>query len=781
MLKSSSRVLVVGALIATLSCKPTTPPTPPTPPSVPTLTSLGPWSVANDTKTPLLVWGSDLRAGLKLRFESDGSDKTSHDIALVVDDATHAAALLDEIALPAALVEQTFTVKLVADDGSACKGEAHVVVVNDAGFPSTTGLALSNDGLHAFTVSPNTDTLFDIDLKAGTTRALKVKDGPTDVAIAVIDGAEHAVVTFKNTAALFIADVDKGALVDDGGAAKGVAIDGPHGADRLVINGNVAFVADHDDDAVTAIDLQQKKQLWKSLVDPNPRGLALTADSVVVGSLQAGTIRFVDQKTGAVSDVVEPRKGVEILGGLTEAHKDEVMGGKGVRALAVVKGTVFVGSAGPNLGPNTAKDGSQLEVTHTGGIGVVDPPSSTKAGVKGMAKAGAYRRHLGFGYGVPQDLAADDKQQLVYIADIGEGLIHVIDTAALTGSDVKKARAALRASLPLPPAPSAPLARAAEDFGHDNRAGVEVHTSPSSLALSADGKQLAVLERSSGRVTLVDVSNKSAPKIVRSIDVVDVWQQKERRLGEVLYYADIGRTGMSCDTCHLDGNTEGVFFTKTDLMRIYRAPPVRGSRHTPPYFNPPVLPSLRDTVSHVGSRNRYQNPPLDDGEITRLATYAQSLVTTPNPHRAKDGSLAATVDVGGGRTGDPRKGRALFEARCATCHPAPLFSTDQDQATRIRFIKDIDTPQTLPIRENQQNLTFTARTAPSLVSAFDVWPMLLSGAAGFGVNDAKDTLEVKDHSAIRAVVDRYSGRGHGNASGLPEDKRDDLVAFLLSL
>ena len=54
----------------------------------------------------------------------------------------------------------------------------------------------------------------------------------------------------------------------------------------------------------------------------------------------------------------------------------------------------------------------------------------------------------------------------------------------------------------LPP-PGFPLARDAADYGVNGRAGVELHSGPRALALSADGTQLYVLDRFTGTVAVV--------------------------------------------------------------------------------------------------------------------------------------------------------------------------------------------------------------------------------------------------------------------------------------
>ena len=61
-----------------------------------------------------------------------------------------------------------------------------------------------------------------------------------------------------------------------------------------------------------------------------------------------------------------------------------------------------------------------------------------------------------------------------------------------------------------------------------------------------------MLERFTGRITRLDVSGAS-PRIDRSFPVADALAQTDRRRGQVLFFTDLGRTGMSCDVCHPEG------------------------------------------------------------------------------------------------------------------------------------------------------------------------------------------------------------------------------------
>jgi hypothetical protein len=246
----------------------------------------------------------------------------------------------------------------------------------------------------------------------------------------------------------------------------------------------------------------------------------------------------------------------------------------------------------------------------------------------------------------------------------------------------------------------------------------------------------------------------------------------------VLYYADLGRTGMSCDACHLEGHTGDVFFAKTRPLRIYRAPTVLGSRDTPPYFTPASTFSLAETNRTVGSRNRYHNPNMTEPEVEALTLYTALLPTPPNPFVGEDGAPPESLELPDGHTGHPEAGRALFEGKggCTACHPAPLYTTDQDAATRGRY-QDVGTPNALPLRLEQQDLV-PGMAPPALVGAWDIWPMLSSGAAGFEVRG--DRLAVSTRFPLRAVIES-AGPKHGNAQALTPLEKDDLLAFLLTL
>jgi DNA-binding beta-propeller fold protein YncE len=723
------------------------------------LLAVGPRLTSNQTSQPLAVYGEGLEQGMRLAL----GPPLARELPLKVVDARHAYARLPaDMALPADQSQVSVTVRLVtAQGGPAAEGQARLDVVNDAAFPDLFALALSPDGRTAFVASPPTDTVFAVEVATGQVTRLATADGPSAIATYKDAGGRP----WLAVAHRFSPELRLYALDSPGSAPR--VVPAPAGAMGLAVDarGEVAFVAEQVWDTVRALSLADGRERWSAAVDPNPSALAPWKELLAVGSLQTGQVELLRQSDGGLVATLVPGPGVPIVGGGTERFSAQVMGGKAPRGLVASErlGRLFFSSLGPNVGPNPER----MEVSPNGGVAVLDPAR------------GEVVRHRGFGAGVTEGLALDEATGLLYAADIGLGLVRVVDARRLVQSEAG-ARKALLQELPIPLPERTPRARPDEDYGKEGRAGVELHSGPRSLALAPDGRTLYVLNRHTGTVAVVDVAEARVGKarVVRQWPVTEMRTQAKRRLGQVLYYADMGRTAMSCDACHLEGHTGGVFFEKTRPMRLYRSTTVRGSRDTPPYFTPASTHSIAETIRMVGSRNRFQNPALTDAEVEALTLFTALVPTLPNPFVGEDGAPPETLELPDGRTGHPAEGRAIFEGKggCTACHPAPLYTLDQSPETRGRYL-EVGTPIALPLRQEQQELVPGA-APPALIGAWDVWPMLTSAAAGYEVKGER--LVVGTRFPLRAVLES-AGPEHGNAQSLTPQERDDLLAFLLTL
>jgi len=720
----------------------------------PRLRDLGPRLVSNQTSQPLALYGEGFLPGMKAVLGAP----LPRELPLTVLDSGHAYARLPpDLLLPPSLMQAEVPVAVKLPDGRL-SAPVNLTVVNDAAFQDLTTLAQTEDGRFVFAASATTDTIFAVEPRTRRVTPLKAGDGPSALAI----WRDTLVVAHAFSPELRL-------LRFDGEKAEQRSFKAPAYAAGLAVDAErgIAYVAERARDTVTALSLSEGRPLWNVRVLPNPGPLLLVNGTLWVGSLQTGQLQALDPATGQERAHVQPRPGISILGGRTEAYSAFVMGGKAPRALAYhPRCGVLVSSIGPNIGPNP----DRMEISMNGGISVLP--------VEGAPR---FSRHLGFGMGVPEGLAVDEARGLIYAADIALGRIRVLDAARLCGPTEAEVKRAQLQEVPIPPPPAFPTLRPPEDFGFAGHAGLELHSGPRALALSPDARTLYALDRFTGTLAVLDAQDagQGGVRLREQIPLVDTLAQPARRRGQVLYHADLGRTGLTCDACHLEGHTEGVFFAKTRPLRIYRADTLRGSRETPPYFTPASTRSLAQTARDVGGRNRFHSPPPTPREIEDLALFNSLIAPLPNPFVGEDGAPREMLVLPDGAQGNPRKGLLLFEgaAGCSGCHPAPHFTTDQDPATRGRTF-NVGTPQALALRESMQDLMPPTFGPPSLMGTWDVFPLLTSGTAGFVPTEG--VLEVGTDFPHRQVLEK-AGEVHGKVTRLSREQRDDLLAYLLSL
>jgi DNA-binding beta-propeller fold protein YncE len=730
------------------------------------LLEVGPWLLSNQTSVPMQVYGIGLTPGMTLALGPPLQRK----LPLHVVDSSHAYARL-----PAARdlrlddSESPVDAWLESASGDRLQGVAHLTLVDDAHFPDPTALALTPDGKRACATSTPTDELVCLTLEHPAVERMSVGDGPT------------ALARFADGLLIAHAFAPELSAVVPGSGQAGTSFPAPTYSYALAVDEakGVAYVAEQARDGVVALDLRHHgAQLWRAEVAPNPLRLALCGAELAVGSRQTGDVELLDAQSGKHLATIAPTAGTPIVGGHTEPFSSRIMGPSPVRDLVCAPklGLLFVANTGPNIGPNPER----MEVTQNGGVTVIDL---------------AHRKvlyHLGFGAGVPQALALDETAGLLYAADVSLGLVHVLDVRKLArgvpgfppGFD--DARKAELQALPILPPADFPLVRDRADFGGEEEAGVSVHSGPSALALSAARDRLYVLDRFSGTLAEVDVRHARAGKATLTTQTAlfdalgDSPGKRARRLGQVLYFADMGKTGMSCDTCHVEGHTGGILFSKGHPIRIYRSTGLRDARDQPPYFNPATTNTLEETARHVGSRNRFQKPQMTAEEAKELGRYSSEISTPPNPFVGEDGAPVKELVLPDGAKGHPLEGLALFEgkASCKSCHPAPIFTTDQWASTRGRYLA-VGTPEFFPLRQELQDAHPRGYPPPTLLGVWDMFPLLGSGTGGLGVQG--DQVVVATRFPLRWVIEHRGDAPHGAAAELSADEKNDLLAYLMSL
>lgn len=716
-----------------------------------TVTSIGPRLLSNQTSNPLFVAGEGLQTGMKL-------DVGGTVVPITALDARHAYARLPAgISLPKDQIQVLADVKL---DGAPTGKK--LKLVNDTAFPVLTALVVN--GPRAYVASSTEDSVYAVDLETKQVARIEVGDGPS----ALAPWRDGVVVAHRFSAELKVID----------GAGQVKTLPAPNHVAAALVEADTIYLAEQARDSIAALALADgAKELWRSPVAPNPGVLALTPRGLAVGSQQTGELELLDVATGKALGAIEPGPksaivGPTTIGGDGPELSPWVMNGSMPRALvfSAKDSRLFVASIGPNIGPNPKR----MEVSMNGGVSAVD------VGKKDGALA--FVRHLGTGGGLTQALAYDDARGLLYGADVALGLVRVIDARKLGGKDAAAAAKAVLQELALEPPDGFPLVRPRGDFAVNGRAGVALHSGPSALQLSADGQTLWVLNRFTGMLARVDVSKAAQKKaaVLEQLRITDMLGgQESRRRGEVLYYSDLARGGVTCDACHPDGHTGGVLFEKTTPMRIYRSTTVRGSLETPPYFTPASTQSIGETCEFVMTRNRYRNPTPTLTEVEDVTRYTSAIVTLPNPFADASGAPPEQLTLPDGRVSHPRKGLMLFEGKadCAGCHPSPQFTTDQSPDTRGKYL-DVGTPRFLPLREELQDPVFKGFGVPPLVGSWDVFPMLSTGAAGLKVEGER--VRVDTRFPLRRAVADFAPK-HGRADLLSPEELDDLLGYVQSL
>jgi DNA-binding beta-propeller fold protein YncE/cytochrome c peroxidase len=710
------------------------------------LVSVSPRLVANGSDYPVFIDGEGLTAGMVLELYY-GEDVQRVPTALIDD--RHLTAVI-----PAGLKVQEskplddYRARLVGADKGPAQGTFRLTVVNDVDYPRPYALVRGASGA-IFATSITTDAVTEV---GGTT--VTVADRPRALAVF----RESLVVVHETDGTILVMNL--GAL---DAAPRRIA--GPPNAQDLAVDASsgLAYVTSRLSDAVHVIDLTRGEEVARYSAGINPGPVALAGEFVAVGNSDSGEVTLIERATGKSRTVV-PSPNMPIIGGRSAGLSATIMGGTAPRDLVYSEklDKVFVSNVGPNIGPNPKR----VEVGLNGGITVVDPKSGTAV------------RHVSMLRGVPVGLAIDETRGLLYAADIATGRVLVFDATKLAATSDDDAAHALLGAVEIPAPTGIMRLRPPDEFGVEGRSTDSIHSGPRAIVLADDGLEGWVLNQFTGRVAELDLSEAGSGtlKVVGEQVAFGLGKQTQRRAGEVAFTTDLANSGLTCETCHLEGRGEGVTLTKPSPgHHIYRVSNLRGVRETPPYFTPPFyksLPASSGFLSHI----RFQNPPANPIELAALTAYQATLVAPPNPYRTGErGALPASIVLPDGKTGRPLEGLRLFEglAECSTCHPAPVFSTDQDSETRGRT-HDVGTPTTLALRSEMQDTASYPIGPPALVGVWDSFPLLHSGAGGFEVRG--DRLATTGPFPLRRVFEM--GSKHGKMAELDAAQVNDLLAYV---
>ncbi|MGE5194601.1 MAG: cytochrome c peroxidase [Deltaproteobacteria bacterium] len=453
-------------------------------------------------------------------------------------------------------------------------------------------------------------------------------------------------------------------------------------------------------------------------IDPNPQGLAVTADSkkVLVACDTSGPadrrVGIIDVETGKVS--YRPIQGSSNLRGIA-------VDPTGKYALAV------------HLVPKSHLPSTQIEQ------GWVFTNAITWLSLGGPELAVTLPLDLRTqGFANPEGVAISPNGEKAWVAHAGADVVSVVDLKALL---------AVVQEVTNKDHGSGGNGYVVDDLRMTRRyvrARIRVGSNPRAIAVSPDGAQVAVANRLDDSVSLLNAATDSVT------DTISLYRDGKRpprgkdavhREGEKLFHS--GRLSFSgqfsCVSCHPDGHADGLNWDlpADGFNNFHNTKSLLSIEGTAPYGWLGTSPTLRDRFTGT-LRHLFQHEPTES-EAAALEDFLVQL-WAPEPVGPFDGATNAAV----------ARGKALFEGKagCRECHAGTKF-TD-------RALHDVGTGSGDPAEFDTPTLLRISTTAP----------YLHDGRAA--------TLE--------EIFAKYNPAGlHGRAADLPPQELADLVAFLRSL
>lgn len=281
-------------------------------------------------------------------------------------------------------------------------------------------------------------------------------------------------------------------------------------------------------------------------------------------------------------------------------------------------------------------------------------------------------------------------------------------------------------------------------------ARVDIRTGDDTDASSMRGPRGLVLDEARGRLYVLNkLSNSLSVIDVSTLVVSSEWPLSDydpmpasiREGRGYLFDARLSGNGtVSCGTCHLDADRDGLAWDLGDpggeiqtvlganlsvhdttprprVLHPMKGPMVtqtlRGMQNGAPFHwrgDKPMLQSFNPTFDKLMG-----NTQIDAADMDKLAAYLKSVVHHANPNRKLDRSLPTSF-----RGGNAVTGRSLFidhnKSHCITCH-AGLEGSDHniDLPQEAGLSQPVKNP---PLRTSYQRLFFDSRSSSVSLSGF---------------------------------------------------------------
>jgi cytochrome c peroxidase len=264
---------------------------------------------------------------------------------------------------------------------------------------------------------------------------------------------------------------------------------------------------------------------------------------------------------------------------------------------------------------------------------------------------------------------------------------------------------------------------------------------PRGIAVSPDGKHLAVASYYSGEVLLLEPDRCG---VSRTINLGPQPEPDEVRHGEFVFHN--GRHSfqhwLSCSTCHPDGRADGMNWDLLNdgLGNPKNAKSLLWSHKTPPAMALGVRGRMEEAAQKGFQFIQFRE--VEEGDLKAVQAYLRSLQPESSPHLV-DGRLSEKA----------LRGKEIFKdakVGCSHCHPGPLFTSME--------LHDVGTKHEL-----DRHASFDT---PTCVELWRTGPYLHDGSA-VTLPEMLTTMNPDDR--------------HGHTSHLSAADIEALTEYLLSL
>jgi len=267
---------------------------------------------------------------------------------------------------------------------------------------------------------------------------------------------------------------------------------------------------------------------------------------------------------------------------------------------------------------------------------------------------------------------------------------------------------------------------------------------PKGLAFRPGTQEVWVANHLGNDLAVVDAGSL---KVVRRVNLGPTSRKDPHLLGRFLFNTATITKGaqFSCNSCHPDGNTDGIswkFVHVPDALGKETNRNVRSLRghieDTAPFRWTGYDKTLDDFVQEEVT-GLLESPKLNETDLRAIVEYVKSIPTPPSPFRNPDGTLTASAAAG----------KLLFEGKagCISCHSGPKSGGQRKAWIGL-------TPPGVEL------------DVPHLSGVYDTYPYLHDGRA--------KTLE--------EIFERYNTQKlHGKGHDLNAAEMKDLLEYVREL